>query len=85
MYGVYREIVESGEFAGSLFSEADAYVARAVRELGAKPGNATTWRQLNTTHHITQVVADIAKVRGIMIKRVAANELDTQLSLSDRF
>ena len=85
MYGVYRAIVESGEFAGSLFSEADAYVARAVRERGAKPGNATTWRQLNTTHHITQVVADIAKIHGIMIKRVAANELDTQLSLSDRF
>jgi hypothetical protein len=26
-----------------------------------------TWRQINTTHHITRAVVDIARVRGIGI------------------
>jgi hypothetical protein len=81
MYGVYKAIFDCDEFAGGGFSDADAYIAQAVVDLAAKPGNPTTWRQLNTTHHITRVVADIAKVRGIMIKKVPANQFDAQLSL----
>ena len=81
MRGVFKAISDCDEFAGSGFSEADAYVARAAKDPAAKPGNATTWRQLNTTHHITQAVADIAKVRGIAIKKAPAKEFDAQLSL----
>lgn len=83
MHGVYKAICNCDEFAGEGFSEADAYIARAAKDPTAKPGNARTWRQLNTTHHITQAVADIAKVRGILIKKVSANEFHTQPSLLD--
>lgn len=44
------------------------------------PVNSTTWRQLNTTHQITQVVNDIAEVRGIVIKKAPPPE-EVQLSL----
>jgi hypothetical protein len=81
MSDVYKGIFNCDEFAGGSFSEADAYIARAAMDPAAKPGNSKTWRQLNTTHHITQVVADIAKVRGIMIKKAPASKFDAQLSL----
>jgi len=81
MHGVYKAIFDCREFAGAGFSEADAYIAHAAKNPTAKPGNATTWRQLNTTRHITQTVADIAKVRGIVIKKAPALEFDEQLSL----
>ncbi|RWP76100.1 MAG: hypothetical protein EOR11_32285, partial [Mesorhizobium sp.] len=84
MREVYKAIFECAEFAGEGFSEADAYVARAAKGSSAKSGNATTWRQLNTTHHITQAVADIAKIRGIVIRKALGKEFDTQLSLLDR-
>jgi hypothetical protein len=31
----------------------------------AGPGTATTWREINTTHHITQVVRDIGRVKDL--------------------
>lgn len=82
MHGVFKSIVESGDFAGEGFSSADAFIANGAKGAAAKPGNSTTWRQLNTTHHITQVVSDIAKVRGISIKKAPASE-EVQLSLID--
>lgn len=81
MRAVYKAIVDSPHFAGSNFSAADAFFARAASDPNVKPGNAKTWRQLNTTHHITQVVTDIAKVRGVSIRHAPAEEYDTQLSL----
>lgn len=80
MHGVYKAIALSGDFAGDGFSSADAFIANGARNATAGPGNSTTWRQLNTTHHITQVVSDIAKVRGISIKKAPASE-EVQLSL----
>lgn len=80
MRGVYKAIVDSTDFAGEGFSTADAYIADGARNRDAGPGNSTTWRQLNTTHHITQVVNDIAKVRGISIGTVPASE-EVQLDL----
>lgn len=80
MHGVYKALVDSGDFAGEGFSSADAFIANGAKSATAGPGNSTTWRQLNTTHHITQVVSDIAKVRGISIKKAPASE-EVQLSL----
>tara|TARA_R110002049_G_scaffold12487_5_gene55833 strand:- start:1082 stop:2179 length:1098 start_codon:yes stop_codon:yes gene_type:complete len=74
MHGVYKAIVESGHFAGDGFSSADTFIVNGAKNVSAGPGNSTTWRQLNTTHHITQVVSDIAKVRGIAIKKAPASE-----------
>ncbi len=67
MKGVFQRVVDSGQFAGATFSAADAYIYDVARNNSPKAGSATTWRQLNTTHHITQVVADIAAVRKIPI------------------
>ena len=81
MHDVYKGIVESGQFAGEGFSEADAYIARAAANANAGPGIAKTWRQLNTTHHITVVVSALAKVRGIVIAQGGADLANRQLSL----
>ncbi|AZG77360.1 beta family protein [Methylocystis rosea] len=68
--------------AGDGFSNADAFIARVANDPAVGPGNSTTWRQLNTTHHITQLVSDIAKVRGISIKKAPASE-EVRFSLID--
>ena len=66
MADVCTRIIESGLFAGRDFSRADKYIhATAFRQ--ETPGNPTTWRQVNTTHHITRVVVDVAQVKGIAI------------------
>lgn len=80
MHGVYKAIVDSGDFAGDGFSSADRFIANAAKNPSAGPGNSTTWRQLNTTHHITQVVSDIAKVRGVLIKKTPTFE-EMQLTM----
>ena len=84
MHGVYKGIVESGQFAGEGFSKADAYIARAAASANAGPGTAKTWRALNTTHHITVVVTALAKVRGILIAEVESDLASRQLSLLDQ-
>jgi hypothetical protein len=80
MQGVCKKIVDSEHFAGAGFSSADAYIFRSANNLDG-PGNSTTWRQVNTTHHITRVVADIAKVRGIFIRERVLPDAGTQLHL----
>lgn len=66
MTDVCSRIVDSGLFAGATFSRADKYIYDTASGQPG-PGNPTTWRQVNTTHHITRVVVDVAKVRGITI------------------
>lgn len=84
MHDVYKGIVESGQFPGAGFSEADAYIARAAADANAGPGIAKTWRQLNTTHHVTVVVSALAEVRGIVIAKGDGNFANRQLSLLDQ-
>lgn len=62
MRAVCDSILESGQFAGREFSSADDYIYMTAHG-AAGPGNATTWRAINTTHHITRVVSDIGRVR----------------------
>lgn len=83
MKDVYERIVESGEFSGATFSNADAYIFDVARNNAPKAGNATTWRQVNTTHHITQVVADIAAVRGVPISLLSNAPTGVQQNLLD--
>jgi hypothetical protein len=80
MRDVCRRIVESRDFAGRSFSSADEFIFRnACDEAG--PGNATTWRAVNTTHHITRVVADIGGVRGFTLQQRANSGSISQGSL----
>lgn len=71
MREVCRRITRNKEFAGRSFSAADDFIfLTACGEAG--PGNATRWRAVNTTHHITRVVADIGGVRGFTVRQRAA-------------
>lgn len=81
MKDVFRRIVDSGKFSGRAFSEADAYIDDVANGNSDGAGNASTWRQINTTHHITRVVADIASVRGIVIAELPAAPSAEQLKL----
>lgn len=83
MQEVFKRIVGSGDFAGPTFSDADAYIFHVACNRTLSAGNAATWRQLNTTHHITQVVADIAKVRKIRISRLPNDPVGVQQNLLD--
>jgi Beta protein len=80
MQRVCRNIVDSGHFAGAGFSAADSYIFHTANNADG-PGNATTWRQINTTHHITRAVVDIARVRGIGITEKADVLMARQMSL----
>lgn len=64
MREVCRRIVDSGHFAGRGFSNADEFIYRCA-DAGGGPGNSTTWREINTTHHITRVVRDMGAVKGV--------------------
>lgn len=81
MKAVYKAIAKSADFLGRGFSSADAFIALAASDSRVAPGNAKTWRQLNTTHHITHVVSDIAKVRDRPIQRIPAEEPAEQFVL----
>lgn len=80
MKDVCRRVVASEHFAGASFSTADAYIYRTAHGLDG-PGNSTMWRQVNTTHHITRVVTDVATVRGIAIAEIPQEPVPEQLSL----
>jgi len=83
MGAVYQKIVESGEFLGHNFSAADSYIASAVSDMKVGPGNSTTWRQLNTTHHLTKVVVDLCKAKKIIVSDGKKRSYSAQPSLWD--
>jgi len=54
-------VVNSGEFAGPELSYGDTYIESCA--LGtASTGSLTTWRTMGTSHHISQVVKDVANL-----------------------
>lgn len=81
MKAVFEQIVASGEFSGPTFSLADTYIFDVARNNAPSAGNATIWRQVNTTHHITRVVADIATVRKIQIAKLPITPAGAQQAL----
>lgn len=61
--GLCGAIIVSGRFAGTAFSEGSKYIDGC--RLGTeKMGNPTTWKWVATNHHITKVVADLARLSG---------------------
>ncbi len=80
MREVAQSILDSGRFAGRDFSSADEYIYRTAKGY-AGPGNPTTWREINTTHHITQVISDIGKIEGFSVARLTVEDPPEQLRL----
>jgi T4 beta protein len=80
MRKVCQKILASGQFAGRNFSSADDYIFRTAHNAGG-PGGGKEWRAINTTHHITRVVADIGSVRGLELKRTTLEPLESQMAL----
>jgi len=68
MRSIATGIVKSGTFAGAEFSSADKTI-KLISEGRAGPGNASDWRAINTTHHITRVVTDMGQVKGVKFKQ----------------
>lgn len=64
MRGVCERIVKSGKFAGRGFCSADDYIFKTAKGWDG-PGNGSTWREINTAHHITRVVRDIGTIKGM--------------------
>ena len=79
MTGVCGTIVLSDHFAGRAFSSADEYIFQTARGLAV--GSPTTWREINTCHHITRVVRDIGAAKGISFADTKTAQPDTQLQL----
>ena len=64
MRGVCERILKSGKFAGRGFCSADDYIFKTAKGWDG-PGNGSTWREINTAHHITRVVRDIGGIKGM--------------------
>jgi hypothetical protein len=73
--------VRSGRFAGRGFCSADDYIFKTAMGWDG-PGNGTTWREINTAHHITRVVRDIGNIRGMSFAEPKFS--DDQLSLFEQ-
>lgn len=55
-YDVCERIAEHPDFVGATLGNADARIAASRRH---GPGNASTWREISTTHHLDYVVGRI--------------------------
>jgi hypothetical protein len=80
MRTVCQALSKSPDFAGRNFSSADDYIFRTANE-GGGPGGAGQWRAVNTTHHITRVVADISTIRGLDFRQPALEPAARQIPL----
>jgi Beta protein len=81
MKSVCGRILESGKFAGRNFSAADDYIYMTANGW-AGPGNGTTWREINTAHHITRVVRDIGAVKGMSFRDLARSDPGVQQQIN---
>jgi hypothetical protein len=66
MKEIATHLVASVHFAGRAFSLGDRYISDTAGGTDG-PGNASTWRKVNTIHHLTRVVTDLGPQRGYQI------------------
>lgn len=80
MKTVSSMILASGKFAGRTFSSGDDYIFLTAKGWDG-PGGPSTWREVNTNHHITRVVRDIGGVKGLVFEDVRVSALLEQREL----
>lgn len=59
---ICANLVNRSEFRGSRFSWGDSEIAKKAANGGSPPGNAQTWRQIGTSHHLETVLEQIANL-----------------------
>lgn len=64
MRGVFNRVASHPDFAGQAFSPADRQLWEASKGLVGS-GNASTWRQMNMTHHMARVLRDLGQLAGL--------------------
>lgn len=62
MYDHCRDLLRSGVFKGSDFSNGDSYIKGCAAEIRG-PSNQTRWKHVSINHHISQVVRDLDDLR----------------------
>jgi hypothetical protein len=82
MKDVCLRILASGKFAGREFSSADDYIYKTAQGWDG-PGNGSTWREINTAHHITRVVRDIGTIKGLSFSDLKVSDPPHQPSFFD--
>lgn len=82
MKDVCERVLKSGKFAGREFSYADDYIFRNAKGWDG-PGNGSTWREINTAHHITRVVRDIGTIKGMSFMDAKVSDPSDQASFFD--
>lgn len=80
MEAVCKKLVASPHYAGRTFSYADEQIYQIAKE-ATMPGSSTDWREVNVCHHITRVVRDMGKVKGIKFADTKSQKITEQMSL----
>lgn len=80
MQEVCLRIVSNAAFSGRRFSFADNYLYLGARGQTTQ-GSATTWREINTIHHVTRVVKDIGHSMGVVFSDINVSDPPEQIPL----
>lgn len=81
MRKVCSQIIESKEYCGRGFSSADDRIWRNAKEMTETCGDATSWRELNTSHHLVRVVRDLGAMSGVDFEEDFVSEFSEQGNL----
>ena len=60
--GLCRTLLQHKEYSGATFSWGDNYISQCAADKGG-PGNASTWRKVGNSHHLSFVVYQLSKLR----------------------
>ncbi len=73
-------LVSDARYSGRAFSWGDNFLFERSNGFNG-PGSSTTWRAVNTNHHLTMVVRDIGTLNNFEIGRYAHGDFDNQMQL----
>jgi hypothetical protein len=59
-HALAREVTKHPAYSGPTFSWGDEFIAQCAQ--GRSTGNATTWRKVGTSHHVTFAVRQLARL-----------------------
>lgn len=81
MRKVCQQIIDSEQYSGRRFSPADDRIWRNAKGVTATCGDPTSWRELNTAHHMVRIVRDLGALSGLEFEEDTVAEYTEQESL----